>query len=305
MANQIPLSGSSDEAGGHLLPSPLVETVVEQIQRESGALNLVNVGTSTSRKQTIPIFKGRPQAQFVEEGAAKPVDGAEFGSTQLNIKKQAIIVPFSMEVLEDAQDDPRVLVTNDVIGAFADLADAHIVGMAAGSTISSSYDSDLVDSAGDSVELGTDGDNLRKAVSAALGVLEGNGYGSADSVLWAGDAAQQIRDARSQDDNTVAVYNGADPNYGLNSALSTNLAKISDAEEGDVVGVVFDSSHALYRVRTDLALAVSDQAAYTQDGELVSSFERNTVLLRWELRSGFVITDPRAVVTITKGATGS
>ena len=305
MANQIPLSGSSDEAGAHLLPTPLVETVVEQIQRESGTLSLVDTATTSSRKEVIPVFKGRPQASFVDEGAAKPVDGAEFGSTTLNVKKMAVIVPFTDEILADAQDDPRALVTTDLVGAFADLADAHILGLSAGSAISSAFDSDLAGDAGDSVELGADGDNLRKAVSAALGVLESNGYGAANSVLWAGDAAQQIRDARSQDDNTVAVYNGADPNYGLNSALSTNLASISSAEEGDVVGVVFDSSHTRFRVRSDLALTVSNQAAYTQGGELVSAFENNVTLLRWEMRAGFVITDPRAVVAITKGASGS
>jgi len=305
MANQIPLSGDSNSAGGRLLPSPLVETVVEQIQRESGTLSLVDTATTSSRKEVIPIFKGRPQAQFVDEGSAKPVDGAEFGSTTLNVKKMAVIVPFTDEILQDAQDDPRALVTNDLIGAFADLADAHILGLAAGSVISSSFDSDLAGDAGDSVELSTDGDNLRKAVSAALGVLESNGYSSANSVLWSGDAAQQIRDARTQDDNTVAVYNGADPNYGLNSALSTNLASIGSAEEGDVVGVVFDSNYTRFRVRTDLALTVSNQAAYTQGGELVSAFENNVTLLRWEMRAGFVITDPRAVVTITKGALGS
>lgn len=305
MANQIPLSGTDEQSGSALLPSPLVETVVEQIQRESGTLNLVDVATTNSRKEVIPIFKGRPQAQFVGEGEAKPVDGAEFSSTTLNVKKMAVIVPFTDEILADAQDDPRALVSSDLVAAFADLADSHILGLAAGSSITSAFDSDLAGDAGDSVELGTDGDAVRKAVSAALGVLESNGYGAANSVLLGSDAAQAIRDARTQDDNTVAVYSGSDPYYGLNNALSTNLASLNGSSEGDVVGVVFDNSHTRMRVRSDLALSVSNQAAYTQGGELVSAFENNVTLLRWEMRAGFVITDPRAVVTITKGAAGS
>jgi HK97 family phage major capsid protein len=298
MANQLPLSGASEAAGGALLPSPLVATVVEQIQRRSGALDLVDTAQTNSRRETIPVYKGRPQAQFVEEGAAKPVDGAEFSTLTLNVKKLAVIVPFTDEVLADAQDDPAALVTPDVIAAFADAADAHVLGLAGGAAITSAFDSNLAGDADDTVELGSDGDAVRKAVSAAMGKLEANGY-NPNGVLLGGDSAQVVRDARSEVDNTSAVYTGVDPFYGLRSAISTNLANIGSADEGDVVGVVADWDYARMRVRSDLSLSVSNQAAYTDNGELVSAFEKNVTLLRWEMRAGFVITDPRAVVTIT------
>jgi len=304
MANQIPLSGSSEAAGGALLPSPLVETVVEQIQRRSGALELVDTSTTNSRKENIPVYKGRPTAQFVEEGASKPVDGAEFSTITLNVKKLAVIVPFTDEILEDAQDDPTALVTPDVVAAFADAADSHVLGLANGSGITSAFDSNLADDADDSVNLGADGDNLRKAISAAMGKLEANGY-QPNGVLLGGDSAQAIRDARTEVDNTVAVYNSADPYYGLRAASSTNLATISGASNSDVLGVVADWNYCRMRVRSDLSLSVSNQAAFTQGGELVSAFEKNVTLLRWEMRAGFVITDPRAVVTITAGSSGS
>jgi len=304
MANQIPLSGASEAAGGAMLPTPLVESVVEQIQRESGTLNLVDTATTNSRKEAIPVYKGRPTAQFVDEGANKPVDGAEFTTLNLNVKKLAVIVPFTDEVLADAQEDPRALVTPDVVASFADAADSHILGLAAGSGISSAFDSAIADDASDSVAYGTEGDALRRAVSAAMGKLEANGY-MPNGVLLGGDSGQIIRDARTQDDNTVPVYDTASPLYGLNSAISTNLARISDAADGDVIGVVADWNYCRFRVRSDLNLTVSNQAAYTQSGSLVSAFEKNVTLLRWEMRAGFVITDPRAVITITKGAAGS
>ena len=298
MANQIPLSGSSEEAGGALLPTPLVQTVVEQIQRESGALSLVDTATTNSRKEAIPVYKGRPQAQFVDEGDAKPVDGAEFTTVNLNVKKLAVIVPFTDEVLADAQEDPRALVTPDVIAAFADAADNAIVN-------GPGFDSDLASDADDSVTLGSDlaEDGLRKAVSEAMGKLEANGY-MPNGVLLGGDAASIIRDARSSVDDTIAIYDGANPLYGLTSALSTNLASLSGTA-GDVCGIVADWNYARFRVRSDLSLTVSNQAAYTQGGELVSAFEKNVTLLRWEMRAGFVITDPRAVVAINQASSGS
>jgi HK97 family phage major capsid protein len=294
MANSIPISGASAGAGGNLLPSPLVDAVVQQIQRNSGALDLVDTAATNSRKEVIPVYKGRPAATFVTEGSAKPVDGAEFGTTTLNVKKIAVIVPFTDEILEDAQQDPAALVTPDVIAAIADLADAHIVG----NGITSSFDSDLAGDAGETAALGADGDALKKAISSAMGKLEGNGY-TPNGVLLGGDSRQAIRDARSEADNTTAIFDAADPFYGLRTGVSTNLDPITGSDDADVIGIVADWNYCRFRVRSDINLSVSNEAAYTQGGSLVSAFERNVTLLRWEMRAGFVITDANAVAKIT------
>ena len=299
MANQNPLSGATEAAGGALLPAPLVDTVVEQVQRVSGTLSLVDTATTSSRKETIPVYKGRPVAQFVDETEAKPTDGAEYGSLTLNVKKLAVIVPISDELLADAASDPRLLVSDDVVAAFADAADAHILGLANGTPISGAFDSNINDDASDSVTLGTDGDAIAKAVSEAMGKLEANGY-TPNGVLLGGDSAEQIRNARTETDNTTPVYNGSvDPFYGQRAAVSTNLARLS---EDGTVGVVADWNYIRFRVRSDLALTVSNEAAYTRNNELRSAFQDNVTLLRWEMRAGAIITDPRAVVTITKAA---
>jgi HK97 family phage major capsid protein len=298
MSNSIPLSGASSGAGGALLPSPLVDSVVEGVQRESGTLALVDIQTTNSRKETIPVYKGRPQAAFVNEGSSKPVDGAEFGSLTLNVKKSAIIIPFTDELLADAQEDARVLVTADVEKAFADLWDQHILGLTAGTALTTAFDSDLAGDAGASSKTQPVNDYLAKAVSAAMGTLEGNGY-TPNGVLLGPDSRQVIRDGRSALDSTLPL--AGDPLYGLPSAMSTNLSPVSGATKGKVLGIVADWSHARCRVRSDIELTVSNQAAYTQGGSLVSAFEKNTTLLRWEARLGFIITDPRAVVKIIKG----
>lgn len=293
MANQIPLSGAAENSGGALIPTNLVESVVEQIQRQSGALNLVDTAVTNSRKEAIPVYKGRPQAQFVDEGDAKPVDGGEFSTVNLNVKKLAVIVPFTDEVLADAQEDPRALVTPDVVAAFADAADNAIVN-------GPGFDSNLAGDADDSVSLGSDlnEDGLRKTVSAAMAKLEANGY-TANGCLLGPDALSVIRDARSATDNTQAIYDGANPLFGLNTQQSSNLAQLSGTA-GDVCGIVADWNYARFRVRSDVTLTVSNQAAYTEGGNLVSAFEKNVTLLRWEMRAGFVITDPRAVVAINQ-----
>lgn len=300
MSNSIPISGASNGAGGYLLPSPLVDTISLQIQRESGALDLVDTAVTNSRKETVSVYKGRPAATFVAEGSPKPVDGGEFGTATLNVKKIAVIVPFTDEILADAQDDPQALVTPDVVSAISNLADAHVLGLSAGAAITTQYDSDLAGDAGESVLLGNDGDAVRKAISAAMGKLEGNGY-TPNGVLLGGDSRQAIRDARSEVDNTSEVYKASDPYYGLRAATTTNLNGITSAVEDDVVGIVADWNHCRFRIRSDIQLSVSKEAAYTQGGSLVSAFERNVTLLRWEMRAGFLITDPNAVAKIVRG----
>ena len=112
MANQIPLSGATEAAGGYILPEDQGTILAEGLLVESGALSLAGDRRATSRRREVfSIWKGRPTAQFVGEGGTKPVTGAEFGPGTLNIKKVATIVTFTDEMLEDVQSgDLNVLV---------------------------------------------------------------------------------------------------------------------------------------------------------------------------------------------------
>lgn len=293
MANQIPLTGSTEAGGGALLPNPLSQTVIQQIQRISGALELSDTQPTSSRKESIPLYKGRPVAQLVEEGDAAPVDGAEFAQASLTAKKISVVLPFTQELLSDAVEDPRIFANSDVIAAIANAADAEIVS-------GSGFDSNLVGDAGDSVTLASDidKDGLRKSVSEAMAKLEGNGY-TPNGVLLGPDANGIVRDARSSVDDTQAVYDGVSPFYGLRSAISTNLNPVAGTA-GDACGVVADWSHCKVRVRQDISLTTSDQAAYSDGGNLVSAWERDVVLLKWTMRIGFLITDSNAVVVINQ-----
>src|ERR1700745_3952667 len=102
MANQIPISGATPGAGGYLLPPEQGDILVNGLLLESGAIALAGDSRATSaRKTQFPILLGTPTAGPVGEGAPKPVTGAEFGQTEINVKKFASIVLFTEEMIED------------------------------------------------------------------------------------------------------------------------------------------------------------------------------------------------------------
>lgn len=299
MSNQIPLNTTTGAAGGVLVPDVLSdEIIVQKKQQAAGELILSSRQIVTGRDYTIPIMNGQPEAFNVDELEDIPDDGAEFKDVSLNLTKQAVIIPASYELLAFAIGNPQALFTDAAYKAILLRQGGNVLGAYKnGGATTSPYNSNLIDDAGDSVVLGSDGDKIKKSVSAAMGVIEGNGY-TPTGVLLGGDSAQLIRDARTENDNTVDVYGSSnDPFYGLDAAISTNLNRISDADEDDVVGVVADWSQCQYKLHSDVRVQITDTAE--------DSFRKDKAKVKVVSFGGFVITDPRAVVTITKGEAGS
>jgi hypothetical protein len=250
--NYIPFQGgqgSNDStygpAGGFLLPPEQGEILVNGVLVETGAIQLAGDARSTSsRKTQFPIWLGQPDADFVDEGQSKPLTGAALGQGTLDIKKLASIIVFTDEMLEDLQNgDLNVLADAGVRQAIAKKVDQHAVGLAAGAA--SKFNTTFVGNVGGaSVTIGSDtvagvDDRLQKAVSAAMGVLEGNGYGDPTQMgVLLGFGWQQIlRDARQTDGRPI--YDGGtfagqaiDPLYSLDRAHSTNLVKAGTTQIG-------------------------------------------------------------------------
>lgn len=242
MANQIPLSGVTAEAGGVLLPPEQGEILVNGILVETGAIQLAGDARATSSRKTMfPIWLGRPVAGPVGEGGSKGVTGASFGSASLNIKKFASIILFTDEQIEDLQNgDLNVLADAGVRQALSVAIDAHAVGLSGASNITGGavFDSPLLPNAGPGIIIPNTSktSGIQVAVSAALGVLEENGYGNPDDigVLLGFGFQKALRDVRDTQERPVydgGTYAGQsiDALYGLDRAHSTNLSALNGA----------------------------------------------------------------------------
>lgn len=308
MANNTPLSGLSDAAGGIILPETQGALLTNGLLQEVGAFAIAGDKRATgTRKESFAIWKGAPTAEIVGEGGTKPVTGAEFGGGTLNIKKIASIVTFTDEMLEDVQNgDLNVLVDSGIRDAIADVADANALGKDSGTNISGAFDSELTATTS-TVELGTGEDALAVAVSAAMGTLEANGYKDL-AVVHSADLARHIRDARVVPGGgtvgTVAGNQGlyqpfSDPLYGLPRAASTNLNNLSaEAAENSVVAVVVSRPNVHVRIRHDVRVKPSQEASVGG----TSLYQNDLTALRYVFRAGFWVHDlNRAAVAITNG----
>lgn len=304
MANQIPFSGASDAAGGYVLPTEQGDLLTTGLLQEGGALNLAGDRRATSsRKTEFGIWLGAPTAEIVGEGAPKPATGGEFGQGTLNVKKIASILLFTDEQREDALNgDLDVLVDSGVRGAIADVIDANIIGKDSGTNISGAFDN-MWRSANDGVEwAAATPDGLRLAVSAAMGKLEANGYRNQSNmgVLLAADASKHLRDARAAVETTTAIYDTADPLYGLQREFSSNLNTLGEsAGANKIVGFVVYKPNVHVRIRKDVTLSTSNSATVNDGSTDRHLFQENLTALRYETRIGAYTHDlNRSVIPI-------
>ena len=250
----------------------------------------------TGKREKLTEYVGRPTVATVAEGAAKPATGAEYAQVTLDMVKGAAIVMYTTELIEDAVEDPTVLVNNDVRAAFADWVDTNALGRNAAGTIVGSFNSELSETT-QTVELGTTGDALAVAISSAMNLVESNGYMPTGAIL-ATDGRAHLRNARGPGDNAATPvysegYNQPAPSiYGLPLRFTTNLQTFAGAAGAwRVVGVVGDFSQAVLGIRNDITMSLSDQATVDVGGTLHHLFQQNKVAARWEARMGFVAHD--------------
>jgi HK97 family phage major capsid protein len=294
MANAIPLLEGTAASGGYLVPDQTVQGVFQKgIDRQSAVAGLSQVRRVSGKTVKFTEYVGRPTAAFVAEGAAKTATGAEYAQVTVDIKKIAAIVMYTEELLEDAQDDPQVLINNDVRAAFADLIDSHALGRNASGVVTGQFNSELSETTS-TVELGTSGDALALAVSSAMATIEANGY-VANGIILANDGRKHLRDARGTGDLVTTPlysqgYNATvDSLYGIPIRYTTNLQTFAgSATTGRVVGIVGDFTHALLAVRNDIQVKFSDQATVDVGGTKHDLWQQNKVASLWEARVGFV-----------------
>lgn len=303
MSNQIPFAEGSGASGGYLIPDEQAQVLTTGLLKETGSLSIAgDKRATTSKKSQFPIWLGAPTASFVGEGAPKPVTGGEFSQGTLNIKKVASIVLFTEEQREDVRGgDLDVLVDSGVRTAISDVIDANVIGKAAGTNISTNFDT-MLRSTTATVELGTAGDKLKLAVSEAMGTLEANGYAdpSQMALVLASDVRRHIRDARAAVETTTAIYDAADAIYGLEDVYSTNLSSFTaSAAATKFVGFLVYKPNLHVRLRKDVTVKISTEATVNDGSTDRHLFQENLTAVLYETRLGFLVHDlNRAVVAI-------
>jgi HK97 family phage major capsid protein len=301
MPNAVPLLEGTAGSGGYLVPDNFNGLLFERgINRQSAIIGMpgLRVRRVSGKREKFTEYVGRPTVATVAEGADKPVTGAEYAEVTCDIVKAATIVMYTEELIEDAQEDPTILINQDVRAAFSDYIDSNALGRNAAGTIVGAFNSELSETT-QTIELGATADRVALAVSGAMGLVEGNGYNPTGIVL-AHDAKQHFRDARMATETTQQVYAAQEGQfvqptptlYGLPIGYTTNLQTLAGtAAAGRVVGIVGDFSQALLAIRNDIRIKFSDQATVDVGGTQHRLWQQNKVASLWEMRLGFVVHD--------------
>jgi HK97 family phage major capsid protein len=293
MANAIPLLEGTDTMGGYLVRDTFGRTIQRTIRRESALMSVSRVDRVPGKRQRYTVYAGRPVAAFVGEGAAKGVTGAEFTEVVVNIKKIATIVLYTEEILDDAVEDPRVLVNADVEAAFADLIDAHGLGYGNGTALTGQFDSEVTNTT-QTTELGTTGDAFAVSVSLAMEMIESNG-GRPSAVIAASDVRSHLRSSRKAVETTEPVYTPGyerepDTIYGLPIRYTSNLDGFP-AAAGKIAAVVGDYNSSVFAMRRDMSIRTSTEATVDVATVLHHLWQQNKVAVQWEMRIGYFADD--------------
>jgi HK97 family phage major capsid protein len=297
MANAVPLLEGTAGSGGYLVPdADAGQFFSKGINRQSAVAGMpgLRLRRVTGKREKYTEYAGRPTFSTVAEGAAKGVTGAEYAQVTLDIVKGACIVMYTQELIDDAVDDPSLLINDDVRSAASDWIDTNALGRNAAGQIVGAFNSELSETT-QTVELANSGgDAIPKAVSAAIGKIRGKGYNPTGAIM-AWDAEQAFRDARMTVETASPLFqpfgNAAAPDniYGVPLRYTTNLQPFSTTPAtGVVVGIVGDFSQAVLAIRQDLTVDFSNQATVDVSGTLHNLWQQNKVAARWEMRAGFV-----------------
>lgn len=307
MATSTYQNETANIGGGYLVPQELKEALIQKVLRLSPTLAMGRVERINSNRAAWPVYVGQPQAAFVDEAADKPIDAADFSELTVLVKKMALFVVYTEELLEDARLDPQVLINDDVEKGFAKLIDQNLLGVHPGGANTQGYFNTGFDATASSaakalqntsieVELGTAADAMAVAISSAMQQVESNGY-DPNGLILAHSAKQALRDARYTDGRPIY---STDPlgnptqlgplavNYSSNLAAYTPAGLVGGAGSPEkTVGIVGDFSNSIAVVRSDLSTKVFDQAVIGTH----NLARQNKIAVRWEMRMGYTIHD--------------
>ena len=287
----IPNRTDVAEDGGAVVRTTPLELLSPSVLTATGAINLARqaggVIRSGLQEFEYPKITGELDAAVVSEGSAYGLQGVDFDAESITLQKLGFVMSFTDEFLRSNKSvngvDAEIAARVD--RAFAKAWDVNLLGLENGSTSASAFAFDFDSGVSNDVELtDTSGSGLKDAISQAVGeIYEGTGL-SANGILIPSDVPQIVRDTKVTSTEVGAVtttnaaaYNNSDPFWGLNTAVSHNLAKVGDETPESTVAIVGDFSALRVLIHADIESEVSRVASV--DGD--SGFETDRVFVKY------------------------
>lgn len=294
----------ADFAG--FLPPEMSAPIFERAAKASVAMQLAQQVPLGAEGKSIPVVTGRLTAGWVAEGARKPASEATLALKTITPHKLAVVAAVSEEVVRANPGNYMALFRNQVGEAFAtafDNAAFHDTGPdgTAGGGPFATY----LDQTTNAVEMGSTsqaGGGIHGDFAAALGVLVADGKRLTG---WALDNTLEPTLWSSVDVNGRPLYidlptDDTSGTLAQPGRLLNRPSYMGDVMDGtDIVGYGGNWQQAAWGVVGGISYSISNEAAITINGTLVSCFENNLVALRAEAEYGWLVNDPDSFVQLT------
>ncbi len=310
-----------DFTSGYLTPE-MAAPIFNLTFRSSVAQQLMRQVPLGPLGVNIPVVTGRPTASWVLEGGVKPGTNTSIGLKTMTPKKVGATAVVSAETVRANPGNFMELIRNQLAEAIAIAFDNAVfhgtntpfagyldqttkaIELGAESQANGSVYRDFVDGlqlvvADTSAITGADPSPVRRKVNgiALDSVVEPSILGVTDTTGRPLFVDMEGRGAPPVTDRTLT-----------NGRLLGRPTLIADYVATDdvttVVGYMGDFSQAVWGVTAGINFRVTDQAAVTINGQLVSCFENNLVAILVEAEYGFLINDLKSFVRVTN-KTGS
>lgn len=308
------------DVNANLLPRTLAGPIFEKSVEQSAIMALARrAPLSIDANTSIPIPLDVPTADWVGQGARKPLSSGGIDVKQMTPKKLAVLVPVSEEVAMTNAGGLWTQLQNDLPTAFARAFDHAAIH---GKTMKGAAGpfSEYLTLTTNTVELDTaaqdDGGIWADLVNGMAEVVDGD---------W--DYTGTVADNRLKPKLMLAVDTNGRPIFvdtttpGMDQALAGTLMgeplaysrsvsgkqrRQSTSTDTGLRAVGGDWSQAAFGVGMDITVRISKEATYVdEEGGVHSAFQENLVLLLAEAYYGYVQGDADAFVTYTASGIGS
>nr|WP_282548087.1 phage major capsid protein [Streptomyces rochei] len=302
------------------LPKTLIGPIFEKSVEQSAVMSLARrVPLAMTANTAVPVPLDVPTADWVSEGGRKPVSSGGVAVKEMSGKKIAVLIPVSMEVANSNAAGLFTQLQSDLPTAFARAFDRAAIHGKTMSGANGPFGDFLADTS-KSVSLGTTAQNQGGIwgdfVKGMGDVVDDNwdytgtvaDHRLKMSLLGATDTTGRPILVDTTQPGTGAALAGTlvgEP-IAYSRSVSGKLRRQSTSVDSGLRAIGGDWSQTAYGVGMDISVRISREAPYfDENGDPVSAFQSNLVLLLAEAYYGFVVGDPEAFVKFTGTPSGS
>lgn len=257
------------------LPVEVSSEIIQKAQEGSAVMQLARQIALPGPGLSVNIIDSDPEAEWVTEGAKKPVKKGSFSTKKITPYKLAVIVPFSMEFTRDAAALYSALVAR-IPMAMAEKFDATVFG----SITKPGENFDQLNK----VTAQDLADPIEALVAADLDISEHDGITNGYALSPKAKAILLT----ATDNNGRPLFVDSIAQNGVPTILGAPTHISKGCKTTDAIAYAGDWTKAVYGVTQALNMTLSDQATLTlSDGSTINLWQQNMVAIRAEMEIGF------------------